>query len=299
MIIASGLAAARRRAMRQRTLILAYHDVVPHGESVRGDLSLHLPQRQFAEQLDVLGEIGHVVPLAAISDEPPGDRPRFVVTFDDAYAGALSAAVVELRRRNMPGTVFAAPGLFGLSPWWDLLANDDTGRTPEVDRNHAMVQLAGRRDAVLDWARADSTRVITTAGAAKIGTSEQLKAALEYDGLTVASHSWSHANLAVLSGAELEIELRKPAEWLKRKFAGRYMPWLAYPYGLATPATEQAAAAAGYAGAVRVEGGWLRGRTAQNPFALPRLNVPRGLSGAGFVLRSSGIKPHWGSFGSP
>jgi peptidoglycan/xylan/chitin deacetylase (PgdA/CDA1 family) len=289
MIIATGIAAVRRRTMRRRTLIVAYHNVVPDGEHVRGDLSLHIPQRQFAEQLDLLGQLGQVVPLSNIGEDPRGDRPRFVITFDDAYAGALSAGVVELKRRSMPATVFAAPGLFGRTPWWDLLASGDTGLIPEHVRNHAMAGLAGRHDAVLDWARRELRQIPTNTNTPRVGTADELKAALDYDGVTVGSHSWSHANLAVVRSTELEVELRKPAEWLARTFGDRYTPWLAYPYGLETAATEQAASAAGYVGAVRVDGGWLSRQPMQAPFALPRLNIARGLSRSGFALRLSGI----------
>ncbi len=289
MIVSSGVAAFRRRAMRERTLILAYHNVIPDGESVRGALSLHLSQRDFAEQLNLLAELGDVVPLSSIGDEPRGDRPRFVITFDDAYAGALSAAVVELRRLHLPATIFVTPGLFGLTPWWDIIADGDTGLTPGDERDFAMVGLAGRRDDVLEWARGQPSRIRTTTNAPRIGTIDELNTALEYDGLSLGSHSWSHANLAALAGAELETELRKSAEWLARTFERRYIPWLAYPYGESTVATERAAAAAGYLGALRAEGGWLSHAPSQTPFALPRFNVPRGLSGRGFVLRLSGI----------
>lgn len=291
MIVGSGLAALRRQAMRTRTLIIAYHNVVPDGESVRGDLSLHLTQRAFARQLEVLGELGHVVPLSSIGDDAPGDRPRFVITFDDAYAGALSAAVAELRRRHMPATIFVTPGLLGLTPWWDSIADSDTGLTPNDDREFAMVRLAGRRDEVLAWASGEPSRIRTTTNAPRIGTIEEIKSALEYDALSLGSHSWSHANLAALHGTELQVEMERPAEWLARTFAGRYVPWLAYPYGEATVETERAAAAAGYVGGLRVAGGWLSHQPSQAPFAIPRFNVSRGLSERGFILRLSGMMP--------
>jgi peptidoglycan/xylan/chitin deacetylase (PgdA/CDA1 family) len=291
MIVESGIAAVRRRAMRGRTLIVAYHNVVPDGENIRGDLSLHLPQRAFAAQLELLSELGQVVPLSSIGQEPLSDRPRFVITFDDAYAGVLSAAVAELRRRHMPATIFVAPGLFGLTPWWDSIADGETGLTPKDEREFAMVRLAGRRDDVLTWARSEPSRIRTTTNAPRVGTIDELKTALEYDALSLGSHSWSHANLAALRGAELELELKKPAEWLARTFADRYTPWLAYPYGEATVETERAAAAAGYLGGLRVDGGWLSHDPLQTPFAVPRFNVSRGLSKRGFILRLSGMIP--------
>lgn len=295
IIVSTGVAALRRRAMRNRTLIIAYHNVIPEGETVRGALSLHLPQRAFAEQLELLGELGRVIPLSSLGEDAPGDRPRFVITFDDAYAGSLSAAVAELRRRHMPATLFVAPSLFGLTPWWDIIADSETGFISDDERDFAMVRLAGRRDDVVAWARGEPNRLRTSTDAPQIGTVDELKAALAYNGLSLGSHSWSHANLATLHGAELELELRKPAEWLARTFAHRYIPWLAYPYGQATGETERAAAAAGYVGALRIDGGWLPHPPVISPFAIPRFNVPRGLSKRGFVLRLSGIVPRSGN----
>ena len=147
-LILSGLAALARRRVRGQTLILAYHNVVPDGESVRGDISLHLPQRRFAAQLDILARLGRVIPLARALDPAVDRTPRFVVTFDDAYAGALSAGVGELRKRGMPGTIFVAPGLLGLTTWWDTIADPDTGTVPESKRDHALGALAGRRPAL-------------------------------------------------------------------------------------------------------------------------------------------------------
>ena len=61
--VASGAAAARRRRLRGRALVLAYHNIVPDGEPRVGDTSLHLPQRAFAAQLDLLLSTHTVVPL--------------------------------------------------------------------------------------------------------------------------------------------------------------------------------------------------------------------------------------------
>lgn len=289
--ISTGIAAIVRRTTRGRTLILAYHNVMPdgEGEAVRGDISLHLPRRQFARHLDALARLGDVVPLASVDDAPRSNRPRFVVTFDDAYAGALSGGLDELRRRGMPGTVFVAPGLLGGSTWWDALADPESGLTPDHARQHALTQLAGRSDAVLAWAHSTLGRDPDTTRAPRISTIAELRSALAYDGLTVASHTWSHLNLAALAADELERELRSPAEWLMAQFAERYVPWLSYPYGLSTPAVERAAMVAGYTAAVRVSGGWLGPQPAPNRFAVPRYNVPRGLSDAGLRLRLSGI----------
>jgi hypothetical protein len=90
-----------------------------------------------------------------------------------------------------------------------------------------------------------------------------------------------------LRGDELRAELTKPLEWLRARMAN-VLPWIAYPYGLFDQAVETATAAAGYAGGLAISGGWV----AQAPkdfLALPRVNIPRGISVRGFSLRSAGL----------
>src|SRR3989442_215498 len=107
---------------------------------------------------------------------------------------------------------------------------------------------------------------------------------------TLASHTWTHPNLVQLPPAELEDELRRPLAWLRQRFE-RVIPWLSYPYGLASRAVEAAAAAAGYTAALVLEGGWCApGRVRR--YAVPRHGVPRDLSVNGFVLCTSGLCRH-------
>ena len=73
----------------------------------------------------------------------------------------------------------------------------------------------------------------------------------------------------------------------EERFAG-VLPWLTYPYGLYSAATERAVERAGYAGAFRVDGGWMSS-TSDRRYALPRLNVPAGMSIDGFKMRLAGL----------
>jgi hypothetical protein len=41
---------------------------------------------------------------------------------------------------------------------------------------------------------------------------------------------------------------------------------------------------------LRIDGGWLGGTATTNRFAVPRLDVPAGLSKAGFELRTAGVR---------
>src|SRR5690606_35559597 len=96
LLIRSQLPSLIRR-VRPSDLILAYHNVVPEGESAAGDRSLHLPVADLRSQLDRLTRTHDVVPLASLLD--PGverNRPRVAITFDDAYRGAITCGVDEL-----------------------------------------------------------------------------------------------------------------------------------------------------------------------------------------------------------
>lgn len=272
---------------RSRTLILAYHAIVPHGQSPAGDASLHLPQAQFALQLDALARSHDVVPLAeALAPGPPRPtRPRAAITFDDAYQGAVDAGVAELARRGMPATI-VPPGLLGGQPfWWDVLAPDGGG---ELD-------AAVRTRALREW-RGDGAVILAALGAgpearqlpayARSASESELDRVARLPGITLGSHTWSHRNLAALDPATLDAELRRPLAWLRERYHG-VLPVLTYPYGLQSDAVQRATAAAGYEAALCINGGWVA--EPRTPFAVPRMDVPAAVSRDGFWLRVCGV----------
>ena len=282
-----GVAWMGRRAFRRRTLVLAYHNVVPASQEPRGDQSLHLPQPAFAAQLDALLATHQVIPLAAIGQEPDGSRPRVVITFDDAYRGAMTAGIAEVYKRHLPATVFVAPGLFGSNTWWDRLADPTTGQVPPQTRERALADLKGLGREVLEALGPGEGSLPSWA---EIATEDEVRAAAAVPGITFGAHTWNHPNLTALAPDYLASELARPLAWL-RGLGDRALPWLAYPYGLTSPAVAEAAAKAGYAGALRIDGGWLpRALPPQAMrYDLPRFNVPSGLSLAGFRLRAAGL----------
>jgi peptidoglycan/xylan/chitin deacetylase (PgdA/CDA1 family) len=287
-LLRSGLPRISTRLRRSHALVLAYHDVVPEGERPTGDSSLHLPRAAFSEQLDALLQVAEVVPLdAALSAGTAwSGRPRVAITFDDAYRGAVLAGVSELVKRGLPATIFGPPALLndGIF-WWDALTPDGVaGLAPEV-RDDALWRMAGKGSEILEHhGCTDSSRI---PGWARGATESELLDAARQPGITLASHSWSHPNLAALSPDELEGELTRPLAWLRERFTD-VLPYISYPYGHYSAAVERAAAEAGYAAAFRIDGGWLREGDASR-YALPRLNIPAGLSNAGFRLRVSGL----------
>ena len=284
-LTAAPVAALARRMRVGQALVLAYHNVIPDDAPRGGDASLHVPRSQFAAQLDALADCCDVVSLAELGAPARGGRPRAVVTFDDAYVGALTIALDELSARGLPATVFVAPGILGApDTWWDRLAGTD-GLAPEV-RDAALVDARGRDEEVRTGVLSSLTGS-PPAAHRRIGTEAELVAAAARPGVTLAAHSWSHPNLTRMGPGELEPELARPLEWLRERFVG-VLPWLAYPYGLADRRVEAASAAAGYEGAVLIRGGWSRPGS-ERPTAVPRLNIPAGLSLRGFRLRASGV----------
>ena len=284
ILIESGAERFARSRLRGDVLLLAYHNVLPEGESPSGDRSLHLNERDFAEQMDAVAETHEVIPLSSISD-PPGARPRIVITFDDAYLGAITAGTRVLGSRNLPATIFLAPALLGAVTWWDLLADRETGEVPAERRHDALEVRAGRRGAVLD--RYTPHPGVRLENLPRIGTEEELAAVSNREGITFGSHSWSHPNLAVLAAPDVREELERPLAWLRERFSC-VVPWLSYPYGRFNSSVVDAARAAGYAGAFRIEGGRLDSQAMKRPFELARLNVPAGVSTEGFRLRVAG-----------
>jgi peptidoglycan/xylan/chitin deacetylase (PgdA/CDA1 family) len=276
------------RGRRGRTLVLAYHNIVADEMAPAGDRSLHLPRHRFAQQLDVLVELYDVIPLAAVlQDRPPGARPAVAITFDDAYQGALTLGAHELRARGLPATMFAAPGLLGGdSFWWDALAGDDD-LLPAV-RSRALDEMHGDGQEVRAWAVGSGRAVREMPAWGRPGAESDLAAWAADRSLTIGVHTWRHANLARLSTDDLEEELVKPLAWVRAHHSSAVLPWLTYPYGLATSSVVAAARAAGYEAALLASGGWMQ-RPVGDRYTLPRLNIPAGLTAYGFRLRLAGI----------
>jgi peptidoglycan/xylan/chitin deacetylase (PgdA/CDA1 family) len=278
----------QRRLLGKR-LILAYHGITPEGESPAGERALFVPQRDFAAQLDMLAAEADVVPLDRI-DDPADERPRVAITFDDAYSGAVNEGVRELAKRDLPATIFVAPGrLDGHVFWWDALSHGRESLDATV-RLHALNVLAGADERVRAWADRLSLPVHDALPAyARAASRPELAAAVAFPGITVGSHTWSHRNLAALGASDVVAEVRESRDWLHAEFGDKTLNWLAYPYGLDSPDVHRAVADASYQGALRIGGGWHRS-TDVSRFARPRFNIGSGLSVAGLRARLNGAR---------
>lgn len=285
----SGAARALGTLTAPGAVVLAYHNIVPEGETACGDLSLHIDRSDFAWHLDLLEASGRIVGLRDLFRPPHDERLRIAVTFDDAYRGAMTAGVEELSVRGLDATVFVPPGLLGGAGfWWDRLAGKDGALHPR-QRDHALSALQGDETRVLDWAASQGASFAELpAHARPVSASELLSSSL-YGGITFGAHSWSHPNLAAVPPARLAGELEPTRRWL-REHTDRFVDWLAYPYGLRNRTVVEAAARL-HEGAFRVDGGFAvrRGRSVDVAHETPRLNVPRGLTPEGLALRLAGL----------
>ncbi len=290
LLDSSGLTALALRSRTGGRLILAFHNVVPDDTARIGDQALHLPLSTFRSVLDECSAFGDIVPLASALHDDLGEnaRPRIAITFDDAYQGCLRYALPELHRRRLPATIFVAPGILGgRTMWWDAIA-ELHGLAPEA-RNRALNKHAGDHIQIHhDW-RGRNAAWATLPDDWQTAHETQLKAAIEHDQIRLAPHSWNHRNLMRCSNTELNEELQRPVEWLSEFAGDRCLPHvLAYPYGLHDDRVETATLAAGYAQALRVDGGWWQGATPPT-MRIPRLNVPAGITRRGFRLRLAGL----------
>ena len=287
-LVWSGVAMLHRATRRRRVLVLAYHNVVPDGTPSFGDRSLHLSRGAFVRQLERLARTHVVVPLdEVLTPARPGGRPRIAITFDDGYRGAVLFGVEELAKRGLPATLFVVPGFVGQGPfWWDAFASRE-GSDPAA-RARALHDFAGKESDIRRWTATAGRRPRPVPEWALLASEGELASATRHSGITLGSHSWSHPNLVRLTATELHAELSRPLAWLRQRYAN-VASWLSYPYGLTSPAVQAAAAAAGYTGALAVEGGSFT-PDGVHRYAVPRLNVPAGLSANGFVLWTSGVR---------
>ena len=269
--------------------VLAYHNVVPDGTPQAGDASLHVSLSDFRRQLDHLQRVYEVVPLNALLGERQGEgrRPRVAITFDDAYRGAVTLAAPELAQRGVPATIFVAPGLLGDRPfWWDRYGAEN-GVQREDWRERALFELGGDDRRIRRWSATLGLDGSTPDWIARSATLDELREASRLDGIWLGSHSWSHLNLTCMSPRALAEDLSAALGWLRARF-DRVVPWLAYPYGIWNPRVRRVVEFVGHRGAVTVGTGILpRGET--DPFLVPRVSVPAGLSIEGFMLRTAGL----------
>lgn len=288
------LSGTRRWFLRSRSLILAYHNVVPNDDPLIGDSSLHLPIDRFRRQLDFLEDNFEIVSLkASLTPSGPKVKPTVSITFDDAYLGCLELGLPELVQRGIEATVFVPPGLLGSSGyWWDRISHERMGGIHPEIRERCLWEFGGDQAKILSWARSIGRLEGPPPELYRPGSESDMDRAGRLNGISLGSHTWSHMNLAGISHAEAREELSKANAWLQNRPEYRDFSVVSYPYGAYHAETPAVVKTTGHDAAFRITGGHFHPSDADLiRFTAPRMNISRNLTIKGFSSRVSGTWP--------
>jgi peptidoglycan/xylan/chitin deacetylase (PgdA/CDA1 family) len=222
------------RGVKGVSLVLVYHRIATRG-SARYEVVPTIPRDLFREQLSAFGEIGHIVPLHSLMDDPGGGRGlRLALTFDDDYTTHVLSVLPLLRELGLHGTFFlSGRALHGLGGYWfqrleALLAEKG------LDATASLLDLSGVIEPQLPLRCEGDPRRLTLIdrhaplGDAPLdahGINELAKATM-----TVGFHTLHHPVLPLLDDDGLRDALTAGRDRLAT-FVGRPVNWLAYPHG--------------------------------------------------------------------
>lgn len=281
-----GLNAAVRR-FRAAVPVLCYHNVVagPLAPGT-GDGGLHLPLARFGEQMEWLRRHYRVISLAELLASSDRGFPRgtAVLTFDDAYQGTFQHALPLLESLGLPATIFVV----GAAPaaqngfWWD---HPDVvrQRTPGL-QSRWLNALQGDGDRIRGELAAPPAHPEPSLRAASWDT---IRAGVRRGLVAIGVHSMTHRALPALDPQALKHELLASREVAAREL-GVTPTVFAYPYGAWNPTVRDAARDAGYLAALTLDPRPVR--RGDDPWALPRINVPAGISLSALGAWSAGLR---------
>lgn len=247
-------AGARRAALgvaaaRGRGLVLVYHRLAPAGAAPH-EVVPCVPCDLFQRHLELLGELGDIVPLTELL-APPGSRrrARFAITFDDDYASHHEYALPILQRVGAPATFFlSGRALHDLGPyWWECLEQLIAQHGIENTAHMLGVDAATpARLAALCEAPELSARLsrLTVAHRAPALDARAIRALADAR-MTIGFHTLHHPLLTLQPDSALDAALRDGRAELAAA-AGRSVELLAYPHGRANDRVAARARDAGY-----------------------------------------------------
>lgn len=236
-------------AFRGRGLALVYHQVVEAETSTPGivpTVSVEL----FRQHVEALAEIGEIVSLSTLLDDPERHRkPRFALTFDDDYLTHVDQVLPIVRALDLPATFFlSGRRLHGLgSYWFEALEQlivarglQEAGRllhTPaeEIDALVVACENDRARQQILEAEALDDPRLVARPHI------EELAAA----GMTIGFHTLHHEILTRLDDDAVRVALRKGRPELETIIGSRLLHF-AYPHGKANRRTGGQVLRAGY-----------------------------------------------------
>jgi peptidoglycan/xylan/chitin deacetylase (PgdA/CDA1 family) len=279
--------------------VLTYHRVAEVGGAHLDPTLLSATPEEFDEQMRMLRSRFQPVDVHAVIAAIVGEQqlpPNAVhVSFDDGYRDVQRHAVPILERYGIPATLFVPtnyPDHPELDFWWDRLyralaaAANRVCVTPAgtfvLDGRPAAAEAASRSIAryVKTLAHADAMDVVDDI-VTSLGGTEPLNEVLGWDelaalssaGVTIASHSRSHAALDGLPVEALDDELTGSRSDIERHL-GSCPALFAYPTGQSSAAVRTQVRTAGYVAAFGTEAGINR-LPVEDPLQLRRIDVGR------------------------
>jgi peptidoglycan/xylan/chitin deacetylase (PgdA/CDA1 family) len=240
---------------RKRVTLICYHGVTERRERSPDDPSgLHVRHEQFIAQLDYLKRHYRIISLGEYLQARREGKPlpgySVALTFDDGYRNFLTVAAPRLIERGLPASIFLITDRIREEDHITLSRN----WTPEDDEIY------------LSW---DEVREL-----------EQMP------GIEPGSHTCSHAKLGILSGPEVEREMKDSRATLLAHISENAST-LAYPYGDYSDSVVERARAAGYICALTTD----EGPNARNQdlFTLRRTLIGDDDDVPAFAARVSGL----------
>lgn len=245
------LTTAGNWSSRQALLILIYHRVLAAPDEL---LPGEPTATEFATQMDLLGSLCHVLPLAeAVERLQAGTLPprAACITFDDGYANNLELAGPILGERGLPALVFVATGFMaGGCMWNDIVIEAVRAATAPLDLREwglgtpqpgdaaARIRLLDRLLPALKYLppaeRAEKALALAEQAGAVLPaqpmmSAEQLRA-LGRHGMAIGAHTVNHPILEAVDAREAEREIADSKAVLEA-LSGQPVQFFAYPNG--------------------------------------------------------------------
>lgn len=242
-------AALRRAGRRQRAIVLLWHRVAPEGPRPHEVLRT-VTTDDFRIQLDLLADLGDIVPLDALESGSDSGRPRFALTFDDDNVNHARHVLPVLRERDVPATFFlSGRWLFGYGPyWWEVLEDRiqrSGAETVAADLGVPGAPTPPRIAAAITGTAAARELADEGRGRLAVGMDGDAARALVVAGMEIGFHTVDHHLLTSLDDEELAAALVDGRDDLAAA-AGTPLERFAYPHGGVDGRVAAATAAAGY-----------------------------------------------------
>lgn len=230
-----GNAATRMAAARQRRLALVFHRITA-GPAAPGGIVTRVSDSTFREQLEVLLELGDVVPLTALLETAAPDRPRFALTFDDDWVTHHDVVLPILLELELTATFFlCGRALHGLGPMWfevldELLLEhgaEGVARLLDVPAGApGAIGVRSQRDPLV-------RRRLAEIGADVEGPLDRRRiGALARAGMTIGFHTLHHPYLPDIPDEGIDVALAEGRFELEAA-SGTSLELFAYPHGAA------------------------------------------------------------------